>query len=81
MANAHSSKESALAKLDELIEQLAPMIRERSIAIIESGAVDFDSYEDNYRLPKALLCASLRHAEGQYIADSIRRTVRNFERM
>jgi len=33
---------------------------------IRSGAIDIKSAEDNYRLPKNILCAALREEERKY---------------
>ena len=63
-----ATKESILAKLEELINDIefkewAMQIAERSL---DSGIVDIGKFEDNYLLPKCLMAAIGREIENQY---------------
>ena len=56
------TKRQLKAKTKELIKNSTKHI-DKAIA---SGAIDLNSYEDNYILPKILLCALLKEEMHQY---------------
>ena len=53
-------------KVDELARDLPQDVVQLAKKIRESGAIDLDSYENNYLLPKIVLCAALRHLSGEF---------------
>jgi len=75
------TKEEAMLRVDEMLVDAMKIVRERAKELLESGAVDLDSWPDTYRLPKALLCAGLEEAKNQYIAESIKHTVKRLSKI
>jgi hypothetical protein len=54
------TREQFLTKFDELVKENNYRFRVKATAILSSNAVDLESYEDDYRLPKIVLCAVLK---------------------
>ena len=49
-------------KIDFLISQISEQLKTDSLRAIMSGALDIDSYNDDYALPKIILSACLQNA-------------------
>lgn len=60
------TKRQLKAKTKELIKNSTKHMVENIDKAIASGAIDLNSYEDNYILPKILLCALLKEEMHQY---------------
>lgn len=50
-------KQEFLEKIDELKDKVNDLIDERAQKLIESGAVDFEGYENDFRLPMYFMVA------------------------
>ena len=55
------TKEQCLEKVAEMAAQISKRIREKAVQLLNSGGVDIESYENDYRLPKIILVACLEH--------------------
>ena len=53
-------------KYGELRRKTNTMLRDYLEAALKSGAFDLPSAEDNYRLPKNIMCAALKNASWQW---------------
>lgn len=77
------TKEQFTARYQELLNNCDFMefFNKYAKDILSSGAIDLDRYEDNYRLPKMVLCVALKAASWQYtpLNESDKKTVRNLE--
>ena len=51
------TKEQFLAKVEELIPQVNDLIRNKANTLTNSGAVDFESYDDDFLLAKIFMSA------------------------
>lgn len=61
------TKEQFLSKVDEMTgEDFKKFIMERANKAWNSGAIDHDSFEDNYLLPKIFLSAMGEEIKFQY---------------
>jgi len=60
------TKEQCLGKVAEMAAQISKHIREKAVQLLNSGAVDLESYQDDYILPKILLVACLEHEADQW---------------
>lgn len=60
------TKNQFLEKLEEVLEKTRANIRAKAEHLFNSGAVDPESYEDNYVLPKIILCACLLEQAEQW---------------
>ncbi len=61
------TREQAEKKIKELMKEEKGMFWERVQKALSSGALDLDSYEDNYLLPKIIMCAVHGEMEWQYM--------------
>jgi len=59
-----------LDNLQEMLPDLQEFIIEKAKTVFSSGAVDTESYEDNYLLPKIFLSAIGKEIENQYLPHS-----------
>jgi hypothetical protein len=75
----NATKESVLQKVDEQLPELTKWILDKVKYYLNSGAIDIESYEDNYLLPKILLSAIGNDMARQYMpyGDKDKRTVRD----
>ena len=55
-----------LDSVAELAKDIEALINDRAKRFCNSGAVDFDSYENDYRLPKTFIAAMSTTIEAQY---------------
>lgn len=55
-----ATKEQTLVRIGELLEQHRAACLESAEKLLRSGAIDWQTYEDNFRLPKILLTACLQ---------------------
>jgi len=53
-------------KFDKMLGDAIHVIREKVKDYFGQGAIDITSYEDDYLLPKIVLCATLQHCANQY---------------
>ena len=53
-------------KIAEMSHAVLEYLKEETDRLMQSGAIDLESHEDNYRLPKALLVVALRNCAEQY---------------
>lgn len=60
------NKQSCLDRVEEMLSDVMALIREETIRKLNSGAIDVDTYEDNYLLSKILLSIALEEASYQY---------------
>ena len=60
------TKRQLKTKTKELIKNSSKSMVENIDKAMASGAIDLNSYEDNYILPKILLCALLKEELHQY---------------
>lgn len=70
-----------LAKCDELILRHAVKLREVCKRLVDSGALNLEEYEDNYRLPKIVLSAALRDTAADWRAPRLADDRREIERL
>jgi hypothetical protein len=54
------TKEQFLEKVEELIATATANLRQNAERLFSCGGMDPESYEDDYALPKIILCAALR---------------------
>lgn len=64
---------------NELLNDVKKAVEKRSQSLVNSGAIDFEKYEDNYLLPKIVLTACLKDLCDSYMpfTDSARKEVFN----
>ena len=60
------TKEQVQQKTRELITESANHMCKNIDRILSSGSIDIEGYEDNYLLPKMMLCALLKEEIHQY---------------
>ena len=60
------TKKQIQKKTRQLIRESAQSMRKNIDRILLSGAVDITAYEDNYILPKMIICALLKEEQHQY---------------
>ena len=53
-------------KIGELILESNNMIWEKLEKLLKSGAIDLDAWEDNYVLPKLIMCAMAKEMQSQW---------------
>lgn len=61
------TKEQCIKKIEKMIPDVIDFIAKEANRLLNSGAVDTDSYEDNFALPKIILIIALRNAAEQYM--------------
>ena len=59
-----------LDNLQEMLPDLQELILEKAKKVFSSGAIDTESYEDDYLLPKIFLSAMGKEIEFQYLPHS-----------
>lgn len=66
-------------KIDFLISQISEQLKKDSLRAIMSGALDIDSYNDDYALPKIILSACLKNAylSVEPLSESDKKEVKN----
>jgi len=60
------NKEQFLSKVNEMIPDMNEWIIKKAESIVASGAVDLESYDDNYLLPKIFMSAMGAEIRFQY---------------
>jgi hypothetical protein len=60
------TKEQFLSKVEELLPDLNELIREKAQTLLNSGAVDLESYSDNFLLPKIFISAMGEEIKNQF---------------
>lgn len=62
-----TTRRNITKRTNELIKNLNKYIKEDVKKLLDSGAINLDEYEDNYKLPKMMIAAILeRQAEKEY---------------
>ncbi|MBQ8482845.1 MAG: hypothetical protein IJ504_00910 [Bacteroidales bacterium] len=61
-----TTKESIRKKVIEMLDDNRKTMEKKLDALLESGHIDFENTEDNYRLPKMIVCALARETEYQF---------------
>ena len=69
------TKKQVRSKTSELIRNCSASMRKNIEKVLESGAVNIGSYEDNYLLPKIILVALLKEEIFQYEPHSEKRKI------
>lgn len=52
-----TTREKVRTKTISLIEDIKPLLIEKLDKLLDSGAIDFETTEDNYKLPKHIMQA------------------------
>lgn len=60
------TKKQLRKKMNELIRENNKMIKEKLEKLLKSGAIDLPFYEDNYLLPKLIMCAMAKETAFQF---------------
>ena len=60
------TKNQARKKTRELIRKASSLMREKLEKALVCGALDLDSYEDDYILPRIIVCALLEDAKYRF---------------
>jgi len=60
---------------------LRDFLKKKAQDILNSGAIDIEDYDNDYRLPKLVLCATLKDARWQYepFNEPDKKTIKNLE--
>lgn len=58
--------EQIVDRVSELFVDIEASVRKELKSLVSSGAVDLESADDNFRLPKILLSAALLRVAAQY---------------
>jgi hypothetical protein len=78
------TKQQFQAKFQDLIDSddFTTFINKRAKELLNSGAVDLDTFDDDYQLPKIVLCAVLKDLTWQYmpLTQESKKLVKNLER-
>ena len=53
-------------KFNELLKENNKMVKEKLEKLLKSGAIDLPSWEDNYTLPKLIMCAMAKEMLHQW---------------
>lgn len=61
-----TTKTKVKKRTRELIKELVPHLYKRVDNLLNSGAIDFKNEEDNYALPKDIMCALAKDIVWQY---------------
>ena len=75
------TKEQFLTKIDEMSDTTAKAIREKARKILKTGAFEINEYEDDYRLPKIVMCALCEKMAFQWrpLTESDRKELKNLK--
>jgi hypothetical protein len=60
------TREQIITKIDALLKDARAEVQKEVQMLLDSGAVDLDDAEDNYRLPKLLYIAALQRLAASY---------------
>ena len=73
------TKDQISEKIQKMIADDVAFLLRRTKTLLESGAIDFAAYQDNYRLPGILLCAAIENLlyERSPVDKKDRKEVRN----
>lgn len=61
-----SNREILIEKTNEMLEQAYESMKGKIEKALASGAIDIDSYDGSYRLPRTILVALLTDEKDQY---------------
>ena len=78
-----TTKEKTRERVIELIENLKPTMIKKLDVLLDSGAIDFEIEDDNYKLPKHIMvaiCASMeREFSNPYATRKEVKQLKNFK--
>lgn len=60
------TREELTEKCKELFEQVSEHMPKDLEKLLDSGAVDWETAENNYLLPRKIICAILMHEQWEY---------------
>ena len=60
------TKDSCIEKVEEMIDKIPDAMKKNLHKLLASGAVDYESAEDNYLLPKKILNALIIEEQFQH---------------
>lgn len=61
-----TTKENIRKKVIELLDDNRKTIEAKLDNLLDSGHIDYENTEDNYRLPKMIVCALAKETERQF---------------
>jgi hypothetical protein len=77
------TKEQFAARYQQLLDDpdFMDFFNRYARKILLSGAIDLEAYENDYRLPKIVLCSALKEASFQYtpLSKDDKKTLKNLE--
>ena len=68
------TKEEFIMRVAEMIPDLTSLVMDRARKLVNSGAIDLEEWDNNYRLPKIFM-----QAMGKEIASQYRTTEKDME--
>lgn len=77
------TKDECLEKINEMLPIIRDNIMSKSVEALNSGAIDFQSFDKDYVLPKAIVCVVLESITSGYMPFSkdgkeVVKNLRNF---
>ena len=77
------TKQQLRQKFNELIRENNKMLREKLEKLLKSGAIDLNNWEDNYVLPKLVMCAMGKEISFQWkpLSKDHKNEIENFYNM
>ncbi len=66
MKNKSPTKKQILAMCEELAESVKTEVVHSCIRYLQSGVINLEYFEDNYRLPKIMVTAAIKNAESLF---------------
>ena len=60
------TKEACIEKVEEMIDRIPERMKKNLCKLLASGAVDYESAEDNYLLPKKIMNALIMEEQFQH---------------
>lgn len=60
------TKEEFIMRVAEMIPDLTSLVMDRARKLMDSGAIDLEEWENNYRLPKIFMQAMGKEITAQY---------------
>lgn len=61
-----TTKDNVEKRTKELLQDIMPHLEKSLDKLLNSGAIDFDNEDDNYRLPKEIMCALAKEIDWMY---------------
>lgn len=75
------TREECLEKIEELKKEAIKIIDDKTLKILNSGFIDVENAQNNYLIPKVILCVSLKFAEAEFtpLSDAGKKELKNLE--